>query len=106
VGSVAALSAALSSATVCSANGSLLSPAVRALCALATSRSHAATLKSAYGHFFDVAYNPSRGLTPGYGYNPDEVLASFRLLGGRFTALQTLCLTEGSLDLSALPLVS
>jgi len=64
------------------------------------------TLRSAYGSFFDVAYNPSRGLTSGYGYDPDAVLASFRLLAGRLTALQTLCLAESGLDLSALPLVS
>jgi hypothetical protein len=64
------------------------------------------TLRSAYGSFFDVAYNPSRGLTPGYGYDPNTVLASFRLLAGRLTALQTLCLAESGLDLSALPLVS
>jgi hypothetical protein len=64
------------------------------------------TLKNTYGNFFDVAYNPGHGLTPSYGYDPDVVLASFRLLGSRFTSLQTLCLAESGLDLSPLPLVS
>jgi hypothetical protein len=64
------------------------------------------TLRSTYGNFFDVAYNASHGLTPAYGYDPDAVLASFRLLGSRFASLQTLCLAESGLDLSTVPLVS
>jgi hypothetical protein len=61
------------------------------------------TLKNSFGNFFDVCYNP----TPGpYGYDANAVLASFRLLGARFASLQTLCLAESGLDLSALPLVS
>jgi hypothetical protein len=64
------------------------------------------TLRNGYSSFFDTPYNAIRGLTAGYGYDPDAVLASFRLLAARFAGLQTLCLAESGLDLSALPLVS